>query len=310
MTPSLQQRFQVYVLGPNQDARLTSVAAGQIISELKLNTDSDAPFVCTGRAVRQTYSTDAGTLRQANIAGLKTRWAGPSKDYRCEMLLESLAMAYYGQFGNPKPIAPPVTYPAASTLLVDCQNTGLTAIPNLTYYFFGYKLYPWSSVVGYTYPQKPRVSETQTFAYPVPVVQLGVSEYRPGQVFSVKDDADFVIRAGQGPTFFNTAGPRVFAEVGIILRDFDKRPYMNDFVQLDVLWGNGAPPRTIPVGATPAFMFPFGTGPQSPGLDYPEIYVPANHQLRFDLLRADGAVGSNQAEDFTFNLIGSKVFQK
>jgi len=303
MKPPYQQRFQVYVIGANQDPRLASVAAGATLEEIKLTTDSDAPFVMTGRAVRTSYTS---SLNQANLAGLKSRWAGPKKDYRSESLRESLQMVYYGQFGNPKPIAPGVTYPASSTLLVDCQNFGASAITNLTYYFFGYKLYPWGSVVGYTYPKR---FASQTFAYPVPVTGLGVSEYRPGQIFTVKNDADFVIRAGQGPTFFSTDG-RTFAEVGIILRDFDKKPYMNDFVQFDVLFGNGAAPATIPVGPTPSFVQPFGTGPSSPGLFYPEIYVPRNHQLRFDLQRSDGSGGSNQAEDFTFNLIGSKVFEK
>jgi hypothetical protein len=303
LKPLYQQRFQVYVIGPTQDVRLTSVAAGATIEEIKLATDGDAPFVLTGRAVRQTYTS---ALTQANLADLKSRWAGPSKDYRSDFLLESLAMVYYGQGGNPKPIAPGVEYPANSTILVDCQNTGASAIPGLTYYFIGYKLYPWGSVVGYSYPKK---FAPQTFAYPVPNLALGVSEYRPGQIFTVKDDADFVIRAGQGPTFFSTGG-RTFAEVSIILRDFDKKPYSNDFVHFDVLFGNGAAPATIPVGPTPSFVKPFGTGPSSPGLFYPEIYVPRNHQLRYDLQRSDGAVGSNVSEDFTFNLIGSKVFEK
>jgi hypothetical protein len=307
MNPSLQQRFQVYVLGPNQDARLSSVAAGATLNELKLVMDDDAPFVLTGRGVRHSYTS---SLNQTNLQNLKSRWAGPNKDYRSEFIRESLVMAYYGQGGNPKPIAPSVMYPASSVLLVDAQNKGTGSITNLTYYFFGYKLYEWGSVVGYTYPQKPKTAQTQTFAYPVNVTPaLGVSETRPDQIFSVKDDADFVLRAGQGPTFFSTNG-RVFAEVGIILRDFDKKPYMNDYVHFDMLFGNGATPAVIPVGPTPSFVAPYGTGPGQPGLFYPEIYIPANHQLRFDLQRTDGSGGSNQSETFTFNLIGSKVFQK
>jgi hypothetical protein len=303
MKPPLQERFQCYVLGPNQDARLTSVAAGATLEELKLVTDGDAPFIMTGRAVRHTYT---AALTQANLAGLKTRWAGPKKDYRSEFLLESLAMVYYGQGGNPKPIAPGVQYPANSTLLVDCQNTGASPILGLTYYFFGYKLYPWGAVVGYTYP---KTFASQTFAYPVVNLALGVSEYRPGQIFTVKDDGDFVVRGGQGPTF-SSAGGRTFAEVAIVLRDFDKKPYMNDFVHFDVLFGNGSAPATIPVGPTPSVVSPFGTGSGLPGLFYPEIYVPRNHQLRYDLQRTDGVVGANQNEDFTFNLIGSKVFER
>ena len=303
MRPPLQHRFQVYVLGPNQDPRLASVAAGATVQGVELVTDIDAPFFLTGRAVRHKYAT--GALNQANLQGLKTRWAGPAKDYRCDFLLESLVMVYYGQHGNPKPIAPGVSYPAGSIIRLDLQNTGASAITNLTYYFIGYKAYPWDSVVGYTYPKS--ILRVQTFAYPVPVVGLGVSETRNGQIFTCKDDADFVFRAGQSPVLF-TNGGRTLGEVAIVLRDFNKQSYMNDFVQFDVLFGSGSPPATVPVGPTPSFVSPFGTGPASPGLIYPEIYIPRNRQLRYDLQRGDGAGGANQAEDFTFNLIGSKVF--
>jgi hypothetical protein len=81
-------------------------------------------------------------------------------------------------------------------------------------------------------------------------------------------------------------------------------------VALDVLFGCGNQPAVIPVGPTPSFTTPFATGPGQMGIIYPEIYVPKNHQLMYDLQRADGAVGSNVSEDFTFNLIGSKVFSK
>ncbi len=66
----------------------------------------------------------------------------------------------------------------------------------------------------------------------------------------------------------------------------------------------------VPVGPVPSLVAPWATGPGNPGLFYPEIYVPKNHQLIYDLRRADGAVGANVAETFTFNLIGSKVFER
>ena len=105
-------------------------------------------------------------------------------------------------------------------------------------------------------------------------------------------------------------GNRTLAEVAITLKDHAKQPYSNDFVPFDILFGTGAFPAVVPVGPTPSFVTPFATGPGQPGLFYPEIYVPKNHQLLYDLQRADGAVGSNVAEDFTFNFIGGKVFEK
>jgi hypothetical protein len=300
---TLQQRHCDYVLGPNQDARLASVAAGAVLTELQLVMEDDAPFVMTGRSLRQAYTS---ALTQTNLQGLKTKWTGTTRDYRQQgFILESLQMAYYGQFGNPKPIVPGIRYPPRSVLMLDLINTG-AAITNLSFYFHGFKEVPPDTVPAYTYPR--RIS-SQSFAYPVPVTALGVSETRQNQIFTCKTDADFVLRGGQGITISSVNG-RTLAEVAIRLKDHTKNPYSNDFVPFDILFGTGAFPAVIPVGPTPSFVTPFGTGPGQPGLWCPEIYVPKNHQLLYDLQRADGAGGSNQAEDFVFNFIGGKVFEK
>lgn len=300
----LQKRPFIYVLGPNQDARLASVAAGVVIEESLLLMEDDAPFVLTGRAVRHAYTS---ALTQVNLNGLKTKWTGPQRDYRQQSyILESLQMAYYGQFGNPKPIVPGIEYPPRSVLMLDLINNGANTITNLSFYWWGYKLFPPGSVPAYTYPRR---LASQTFSYPVQVKSLGVSETRSNQIFTVKPDADFVLRGGQGITI-SSSGGRTLAEVSIRLKDHTKNPYSNDFVPFDIVFGTGAFPAAVPVGPTPSFIAPFGTGPGSPGLFYPEIYVPKNHQLLYDLQRADGSGGSNQAEDFVFNLIGGKVFEK
>lgn len=304
MMTGLQERHFDYVLGPNQDARLASVAAGDSLSEVLLQMDDDAPFVLTGRAVRCKYTS---SLNQAALQGLKTRWTGPTRDYRQQsFLLESLQSAYYGCFGNPKPIVPGILFPPRSVLMLDLVNTGGSAITNLQFFFRGFKLFPKGAVPAYTYPRR---FASQTFSYPVPVSALGVSETRVDQIFTVKQDADFVLRGGQGIPIRSTEG-RTLAEVSILLRDFNKQGYSNDFIPFDVLFGTGAFPAVVPVGPTPSFVSPFGTGPNQPGLFYPEIYVPMNHQLLYDLQRSDGATGSNQAEDFSFNFIGGKVFYK
>ncbi len=302
----LQERHFDYVLGPNQDSRLASVAAGDGLTEVLLQMDSDAPFILTGRAVRCKYTS---SLNQANLAGLKTRWTGPTRDYRQQSyVLESLQSAYYGAYGNPKPIVPGIVFPPRSVLMLDLINTGASAITNLQFFFRGFKLFPQGAVPAYTYPRR---FASQTFSYPVAVSSLGVSETRLDQIFTVKQDADFVIRGGQSfPITTSEDRGRTLAEVSIILKDFNKQPYSSDFVPFDILFGSGAFPSAVPVGPTPSFVAPFGTGPNQPGIFYPEIYVPMNHQLLYDLQRSDGASGSNQAEDFTFNLIGGKVFYK
>lgn len=302
--PAYQERHHDYVLGPNQDSRLTSVAAGAVVEKIKLTLDPDAPFALRSRAVRQKY---AAEVRQTALQGLSTRWCGPAQDYRMQTFIpERLQMADYGQAGNPGVIFPQIVYPASGVIQIDIFNEGAAAITNLTFYFRGVKLFPWGAVPGYSYP--PKMSAL-AFTYPVLISALGVSETRLGQTFTVKPDADFVIRAGQATAPFTGAG-RTLSEVGIILRDFNKKPYSNDFVALDILFGAGSWPRSTPMGPTPQFSGPFTAGPSQPGLLYPEIYLPANHQLIYDVQRTDGVVGSNQSEDLYVNLIGSKVFPK
>jgi len=302
--PLFQERHHDYVLGPNQDGRLASVAAGAVIEKVKLTVDSDAPFALRGRAVRQKYS-DA--LTQAGLAGISTQWCGPAQDYRMQTFIpERLQMANYGQAGNPGPVFPQIVFPANGVIQIDVMNTGASAVTNLTFFWRGVKLFPWGAVPGYTYPRK---MAALSFCYPILVNDLGVSELRLNQVFTVKPDADFVIRGGQA-TAPSTGAGRTLAEVAMILRDFNKKGYSNDFVPLDILFGAAAWPDTIPLGPTPSFVAPFATGPSQPGLYYPEIYVPANHQMIYDIQRTDGVSGSNQAEDVYINLIGSKVFPR
>ena len=313
--PRFQERHYDYVLGPNQDARLASIAAGAEVTDIELQLDPDAPFELRSRAVRQKYTT---ALTQDGLQFLKTKWTGPTRGifHQQDYVLESLQMAFFGQMGNPKPVRPSITYPASGILSVNVKNTGLSAITNLTFFFRGVKLFPWGSVPAYRYPERMKGT---TFSYPVPITTLGVSETRLNLIFQpgmnpatgiAKPDSDFVLRAGQAtpPFIIGEVSPRIFAEVGIRLYDWSKKPFSNDFMPLDILFGGGSFPAAIPLGQTPSFISPFGTGPGQPGLFYPEIYIPKLNQLIYDLKRTDGATGTNQAESFTINFIGQKVF--
>jgi hypothetical protein len=309
MRPEFQERHHDYVFGPNQDPRLASVAAGAIIEGMKFRIDSDAPFELRSRAVRQAYTT---ALTQDGLQFLSTRWTGPAQDYRQQVLIpERLQLTYFGQVGNPGPVSKPIRYPANGIIMIDVFNAGANPITNLTFFFRGVKLFPWGAVPAYTYPRK---MGGLTFSYPVPILALPPSgPPRQNVPFTVKADADFVVRGGQATAPFTTGAGgsrRTLAEVGIVLKDFNGKPYSNDYVPLDILFGAGNWPATIPLGATPDFISPFGTGPATPGLFYPEIYVPKNHQLWYDVQRTDGAVNANQNEDLTVNLIGQKVFPR
>ncbi len=306
--PEFQERHHDYVLGPAQDSRLTSVAAGATIEKVKLTLDPDAPFALRRRAVRAQYVVDTQTpsIDQSALAGLSTQWSGPAQDYRMQTFIpERLQMANYGQAGNPGVIFPQIVYPANGVIQIDLHNAGPLSINNLTFIWRGVKLFPWGAVPAYTYPRR---MSALSFCYPILVSALGVSELRLNQTFTVKPDADFVIRGGQSTTPFINSEADTLCEVSMVLRDFNKKPYSNDFVPMDILFGAGGWPNTIPVGPGPELIAPFGTGPSQPGLWYPEIYVPANHQMIYDIKRNE-RLASNTT-DVYINLIGSKVFPR
>ncbi len=307
MRPPFQERFQIYVLGPNQDSRLASVAAGAVIPKIKLAIDSDSPFVLRARALRCKYTQDGTGIRQAGLQGIKTQWTGPDQDYRFQAFVpECLQQPYFGQGANWKPVSPEIVYPPSGVITIDVQNTGASAVTNLTFYWIGVKRFPWGTVPAPAYPAK---MAGLTFSYPINIPALGVAETRLDQLFTSKSDADFVYRAGQGGPVFGHGDVATLAEVAIRIKDGTKFPFMNDYVQLDVLLGSGGMPRTIPIGPTPSYVAPYGTGPGSPGLFFPEFYVSRLHQFWFDVQRADTYAGAT-ALDVNWNLTGAKVFPR
>lgn len=303
--PAFQERHMDYVLGPNQDGRLSSVAAGAIIEGLALPLEQDAPFVLRSRAHRVKYN---AARQQAGLQFLSMRYSGPSRDFRSTVRIpQAIEGAYFGQVGLPIPIQRQIVYPASGVIYVDVQNTGSAAMTNLTLYFRGVKLYPWGLVPSFTYP--PRFADLP-FCYPQTVTALPVTTPSMGvrTVFTVKDDADFVLRAIQAGRSFT---PQTW-EVFIRLFDAQEKPYSNDFVHVDVMCGqlNGNPTAAFPSGGTPTYYQAIGAGPSAPGLLYPEIYVPRNQILYYDVLRTDVSFGGAVAADFPINFIGCKVFGK
>ena len=320
MTPGLIQRHHDYVLGPNQDARLASVAAGQQIIGLSLGLDSDAPFVLRSRAMRVKYNDlSEGDRLQYGLGSLLARWAGPERDYRAQTVVrQSLYAPYFGQLGNPIPVYPEVVYPKSGTITVDVKNDGAVALTNLTFYFRGVKLFAPGAVRSYQYPAQfgllPFVYPLGTFSATdnlTKIRSVAVTQGVLRQTFLCKADADFVFRAGQSDLVASDAlHSTPVNEVFITMRDEDEKPYSNDAVHLDVLWGNSGMPATyLPIGA-PGALAPVGGGPNSPGLVYPEIYIPKNHLMYFDFTRADVAYAGAAAVDLTVSLIGQKVFAK
>jgi len=305
--PPYQERHQDYVLGPNQDSSLTSVAPGQIIS-CTLQLDNDAPFILRGRAYRVKYDTLASRTQQ-NLNQLALRYSGPLRDWRQQNFVpQNLVMPYGGQGGAWKGLRRQIAYPRGGVIQVDLINTGSANLTNLTLYFRGVKLFPWGINPAYTYPKR---CKTLPFVYPIAPVtsvnpfgtvqNLGTAQTLILQIFQCQNDADFVLRYGQaGPSFSPQA-----LEVGVILRDENQKAFSNDYVHYEVLFGPCLGNFNCGGATIPAI----GTGNALPSIFYPEIYVPRNHVLYYDITRADsGFAGAASIPNFPINLIGSKVY--
>lgn len=310
MTPGLIQRHQDYVLGPNQDSRLASVAAGAVIEGITLQLDPDAPFVLRSRAMRVQY--DASRL-QAGLGNLRLRFAGPNRDFRSQNYVRQALLApYFGQLGNPIPEFPQIVYPRSGVITADVYNDGAAALTNLTLYFRGMKLFAPGAVRSYEYPP---TCAMLPYTYPIGtfsstdgltlIRSVAVTQGTFRQTFRCKQDADFVVRGGQAGLPFSTTPVN---EVFIRLRDEDEKPYSNDAVHMDVLFGNSGFGATYVAGG--GNIAPVACGPNSPGLWFPEIYVPKNHLLYMDITRTDISYAGAVAVNLPISLIGQKVFQK
>lgn len=332
--PRYQQRDHIYVVGPpllpasapvpqlpNETPALVSLAPGAQVLGLPVTLDKDAPFVMRRRALRVRYDpTAASTVHnETGINQLLVRFTGHDHHYLQQSFVpQNLDGAFFGQFGAWKPIYPGVAYPAGGTFLIDIINNGPLTLTNVTLYFRGVKLYPWGVRPDYRYP---KLMSSLPYAYAInqPTVSnqfgviqsLGVSELRMHQVFHVADDADFVIRAMQTAPVFSNVTYEVFFQ----LRDFDSKPYSTGWVHLDVYGGQTMLPTNIefPIGSAGHFITAVGAGAATPNLFFPEIYVPKNQILFYDILRQDsaftGAPGAI-AQDYPITMVGAKVFDR
>ncbi len=309
MTELIERHFD-YVLGPNQDSRLGTLKAGTSI-QTTLGMDSDAPFLLRSRAVRVRPDVD-DSFAQRDLNFLLMKFSGPGQLYRQQNLIrQTLVGPYGGQFGNPMPVYPEIFYPRQATINVSLANDGPRDLANVTLYFRGVKLFSPGQVKAYEYPSQfgllpyvyPQGTYSQTDGLTL-IRQLPVTTGPQRFTFKVKPDADFVLRGGQAGDDPRADHPT--AEVFFTIRDEDEKPYSSDAVHADVLFGNswGFPTYIN------AIQSPVGTGPNAPGLFYPEIYVPKNHLIYFDVSRDDGFVSGAVPVDYPLSFIGQKVFQK
>lgn len=306
---SEQERHHDYVFSA------PDLAAGQIAAGIPFQVEADCDFELRSMAARVPYSSTAGPTfgTQAGLQFVSMRW-GPNQDYKQSSLvpLNLLLGPYFGQLGNPRPVFPPVRVPKSGFLTIDLQNNGPNAVTGLQIFFRGVKVGPKGSFAPYTYPAK--MGRRLPFWYGTPsgvlqpgvtpalqLLTLAVTAALQNIPFAPENDSDFVFRFGQ-------AGPIAGTwEVFITLRGEDLRPYSNAPVHADVLFGRSYfVPPVFPCG--PGFVVPVGPGASQPGLLVPEIYIPRNHRMYFDIQRNDAAYAGAASVNYPLTFGGMKVF--
>ena len=330
--PRFQQRDHIYTVGPpllpvgapvpqlpNEFSVLSSLAPGQQILGLEVTLDKDAPFVMRRRAMRVQYDLNQTQgFHLQNVPNLMLRFSGQDKHYLQQTHVpQNLDGAFFGQLGVWKPVFPGVAFPAGGSFLIDIINNSNITLTNLSMYFRGVKLFPWGTRPDYRYPAVTSllpyyytIAQPNPTSNPFGVIQnLAVTDIRQSQVFQIQDDADYVIRAmASGPVPTNQITP---FEVFFILRDFDQKPFSTGWVHLDVYAGVNQ--NNIIFDAAGSATQAWGTGASIPNLFFPEIYVPRNQVLWYDIMRLDSAFAPSQTPaviDYPITFIGSKAFDR
>jgi hypothetical protein len=200
-------------------------------------------------------------------------------------------------------------YPPGAQIVVDIGNNTGATITDAQLLFRGSKLFADGAIDAPTYP--PRLAALP-FTYQTIVRQVTAAETRTDLQLRVINDADFAYRCGvcdpfgllvdgQPTSTFLVNVPQ-FQELYIQLKDEARKFYSNVPIHVNDLFGQ-AQPVNAPNGNDQSVAF-------FPGLLTPEIYIPRDHSLYFDVHRADNPANPTTGNpvDLFFRFVGAKVF--
>ena len=269
--PGVQERAQWYV-GKVENPNLV---AGYAQNDLQIRTDSDAPFRLTSIAVYVISATGVAEAAAGNI-GVTLRFYHPDGTTGVQQhLLSAQALNPYdasavngaGGFtapylSLPTPVQPNILFPAGAVITFDfAALAGVT--PSLALVVFcGTKLGTPGQFWNGGYPQNFRTRPFFGYALQMSTLNLPLLD----QPLNINRDADFVLQTAVQTSYpASTSSPvGALRGLGMRMKDWRGKYYMNDYVPLELIVGG----------------FDYS---QTPGVIYPEIYVPKNQALYFDL---------------------------
>lgn len=308
MGDNFQLRHFDYVL------QVPSLPAGDQV-RLPLNLDTDSSFILRGRAIHTQTATPNLAGQTVALTNYFDRFTGPDNDDLADGLTRfSQESRILGQYGLALPVRPPMIYPPGGTIYVDILNGGGDDYTNLEVYFRGQKIFAPGVLPCYTYPERfyarPAWAGAQGWTSPgstsVTLTPSGQGSVVRDNRFQASSFADFVARTLSIGSFDPATfpdGTGIYREVHIQLKDMDGRTYSNVPVHVDVCFGAYG---SLAVGDSSGVPY----GNWLPPLLTPEIYIPANQFLLYDLYRADGFVGGLAPVDLQLCFGGAQIFRK
>lgn len=267
---SLVERPQWYVarmLNPNLQANYPIVN-----QEIQL--DSDAPFRMTGVAVYVVGASNANQQIQIRFTRSDRSWV--QKWLTSAQVLNPFDQGaaagaggqtppFYSYFA---PLGSNLMYPPGGSIVID--YTDLVGNALVMVVFIGTKLFERGRIWSPTYPAKYTARPYFGFALQantalLPVLDLPFPPPRTNGGGTVNADADFVWQAGgqtdQPASALSPVGVQRY--LGCRIKDWGGKYYMNDYTPVELIFGFD--------------------NQQLPGMLYPEIYIPKNQQIYFDI---------------------------
>jgi hypothetical protein len=289
----------------HQDYQLTvaTVPPGGV-RNVPLQLDSDAPFAL--RLIKTRNLGPSGFMYQ------NPRRMYTSTGFQTDLIQSVTNDTYLPSRGIVQ--YPQIVYPPGASIVVDIANTTGEDLTNVKILFRGSKFFDSRAVSLPTYPAK---FGGLPFTYQTIVQNLAAAGPLARSVdnqLQVRRDADFAYRCGVcDPFTFPVDGTAssagaiaqpAYLEVYVQLRDEARKAYSNEPIHINDLFGQ----------STPFFGVNGNQNDDSvlwlPGNLTPEIYIPRDHSLYFDVFRFDDPTDFNTGRpvNLYFRFVGAKVF--
>jgi len=306
---AVQLRHQDYLLS------LGTLIPGQIVTR-DLTLDTDAGFILRGRALH--VAPTAANPTQALLANYFDTFSGPDREFLAQQPMRfQNENADFGQFGQFLPVRQPIYYPPGGTIQLQAVNNGTTNLTGVEVYFRGSKVYRPGILPCLVIPQG-NVS-TLPFILNKLNSQVPVQSQTLNNQVQAQSDSDFIIRAINAGAWeladeSGANNQAQYLQLYVQLKDQLGKVYSNQPVHLDTCFG-ALGSILSPMTFLPQTV-PSRYGPYHPPLLLPEIYLPANNVLYYDLYRNDGSIsgiyapGTLQPVDVRFAFQGMKVFRQ